>query len=876
MKPAYNPYLTEPTYPAAWGGFVDFLFCDQEQDVVLQNSKKKHNKIDQGISFYIGLFTCIIFLMVTIILTVLSFKSYRTAFYNYSNKLCLGSNAQASFVIDGDLVEYYVKTQTVDDVYIKFAAKLDVLKSRIDVKYFYIMAYTGNSGELTYIYDATVREWAGKEYALGMTDSIDEYDGCLEVLATGQGFDKARYYNDTYGELYYAYAPIFNSRGDVVAFVGTDIDITPLNNELDRYRTSLIITVVIASAAFLVMFFLISHYALNIPLKFIIDFAVRISKGDMNIHTPKWMENRSDEIGKLGGAFDNVASTIYGLITDIENIMQEVRRGNITARADISKYQGEYYKIINGVNKTMDLVCQDFNIMPEGIGFFNLEKQIQFSNIQLDHCIKIHSLNIDREIFFKQILSFEELLILDGMTDPRSDRNQVPAITKEISLENEFGTLRYYNLSIVKTNISLSHTDEDVPEDSSLILIMNDISASVEAKQEAELANRAKGDFLSKMSHEIRTPMNAIIGMSQVAKQTEDLSKIRNCLQQIESSSDHLLGIINDILDFSKIEAGKLVLDDEPFVLMDDMEFVLSMIQPKMEEKELVLKSGIKTMQHNVITADVLRLNQVLLNLLSNAVKFSYEKGTIVVTAEEVDYSGGWGTYRFSVQDYGIGIDPDNAEKLFNPFEQADGSVSRKYGGTGLGLSISKNLIEMMGGELWVKSAGIGKGSCFSFTIHVRCEESVSGNKKFIPEHQRSDTYDFSGKRILIVDDIEINREIILELLSTTGIEIETASDGEEAVSKFLSASPGYYDIILMDVQMPIMDGLTATENIRSSFHIDAKKVVIIAMTANVLRDDVNSAMRSGMNNHLGKPVDLKVMLEMLDAYLFKKDDKSL
>jgi signal transduction histidine kinase/CheY-like chemotaxis protein len=831
-------------------------------------SRKKTVGFNHNISFYIGLFTSIIFMIMTCILTMISLKNFRDAFYDYSNRLCLGTNAQASFVIDGDFIEHYIKTLTIDDEYIKFAAHLDILKNRIDVKYFYIMAETGVPGRLTYVYDADVREWAGKEYALGLTDPIQEFDGYIDVLATGKPFDMARYSkSEAFGELYYAYAPIFNSKGKVVAFVGTDIDISPLNKELNRYSLSFVTIVIFGFLLFMVMLYITSHYVLTVPLKFIISFASRVVKGDMALDMPKWLHKRKDEIGKLGAAFESVTHTVYGLIHDIEHIMQEVRRGNITARADLLKYQGDYYSIINGVNKTMDLMCQDFNVIPEGIGFFNLKKQIQFSNKQMDHFINIHGLNISDKVFFEQLLSIEELVILDDIIGHQYNANMDQIISKDLSLLSDCRKLCHYHLSILRTNISLSMRDNCF-EDSSLILLMTDITASMEAKQEAELASRAKGEFLSKMSHEIRTPLNAIIGMSQVSKQTDNIDKIRACLHQIENSSNHLLGIINDILDFSKIDAGKLTLDEQPFDLYNSIEFVNSMIQPKMSERNLHLNTDIKHLQHNVITTDNLRLNQVLLNLLSNAVKFSNDGGNIILTIEEKGFVDGWGRFQFSVQDFGIGIEPDHIEKLFNPFEQADGSISRKYGGTGLGLSISKSFIELMDGTFWVESEGDGKGSLFAFTIRVRCKEFVPKEKiDFFTENDEMQ-YDFSGKRVLIVDDVEINQEIILELLESTGIETATASDGEDALTKFLSSPPGYYDLILMDVQMPVMDGLTATERIRSSLHLDAKKVIIVAMTANVMQDDINNVLKSGMNDHLGKPVELDIMLEKLDKYL--------
>ncbi|MDR2899909.1 MAG: response regulator [Treponema sp.] len=843
------------------------------------NDKSRPLRFNRNIAFFIAFFTCIIFLLMTLTLTMISLKTFRDAFYKQSNQLCLGTNAQASFVIDGDFIERYINTMTYDYEYIRFAENLDQLKNRIGVKYFYIMADTGIPGRLTYVYDADVREWAGKEYALGLTDPKEEFDGYTEVLSSGKPFDRARYSkSETFGELYYAYAPIMNSAGRVIAFVGTDIDIAPLNEELNAYRSLFLTIVIIGFLVFIVMLYITSHHSLTVPLKYIIDSAFSISKGNMTMNLPVGLKKRTDEIGKLGGAFEIMTHTIYGLINDIEQIMKEVRRGNITARADISEYKGDYYNIINGVNKTMDLVCQDFNMIPEGIAFFNMEGQIQFSNKQMVHFTRIHDLHINDESFFDQILSMEELLILSNMLVPQDSEGNNLSISKDLSLLSDTRKLCHYHLSLLKTKISLStshthaNTEEQQSGDSTLLLIMTDISASMEAKQEAELANRVKGEFLSKMSHEIRTPLNAIIGMSQIAKHADSVDKIRNCLHQIEGSSNHLLGIINDILDFSKIEAGKLILDVQSFDIHESIDFVLSMIQPKINERNLKLKTETINLQHNVITADILRLNQVLLNLLSNAAKFSQENGSIMLTVEETEYADGWGTFRFSVQDFGIGVDHENVENIFNPFKQADGSISRKYGGTGLGLSISRSFIELMDGKLWVESDGEGKGSTFIFTLRVKCKKLsfADNDDSFEDENTDEKNYDFSDSRVLVVDDVEINQEIVLELLDSTGIKTETAADGEEALAKYLSSPPGYYDIILMDVQMPKMDGISATEHIRSSFHIDANKIIIIAMTANVLQDDIDDVLKSGMNDHLGKPIELKVLLEKLDKYLAK------
>jgi CheY-like chemotaxis protein/nitrogen-specific signal transduction histidine kinase len=395
------------------------------------------------------------------------------------------------------------------------------------------------------------------------------------------------------------------------------------------------------------------------------------------------------------------------------------------------------------------------------------------------------------------------------------------------------------------------------------MLLLSDVTMLARAKIDAEAASRAKSDFLSRMSHEIRTPMNAIIGMTQIAKSSDDMAKIRNCLDQVESSSSHLLGVINDILDFNKIESGKLSLEREEFSLMADLDFVVSMMLPRAREREIDILLNFGAINNDGVTGDALRLNQVLINLLSNAIKFSPPGGRIDLNVRELGYESGMGEYRFEVIDRGIGIDGEQASRLFRPFEQADGSITRHYGGTGLGLAISKNLVEMMGGKIALKSE-LGKGSSFSFTIKCPARRKIADKARGDRKEEAGPVFDFSGKRCLVVDDIEINREIILELLSDSGIGLETAANGREAVSRFDASEEGYYDLILMDMQMPVLDGCSATREIRKLPRKDAARIPIVAMTANVMQEDINRAIESGMNAHLGKPVELGNMLQVL------------
>jgi CheY-like chemotaxis protein len=367
------------------------------------------------------------------------------------------------------------------------------------------------------------------------------------------------------------------------------------------------------------------------------------------------------------------------------------------------------------------------------------------------------------------------------------------------------------------------------------------------------------------MSHEIRTPLNAVMGMTQIALRTAEMGKIRSCLEQVDNSSEHLLGIINDILDFNKIESGKFTLEAADFSLMQNINFVVSMMQAHAKEKQISIRFVPGEISNDCLSTDSLRFNQVLINLLSNAVKFSPVKGEILLTAKETGSKNGISAYYFEVIDHGIGISEEQAARLFQPFEQADGSIVRSYGGTGLGLVISKSLVEMMGGGIDLKSKP-GEGSCFSFSI--RCPAS----KKLIVEKQEADEAealpDFSGKRCLIVDDIEINREILTEILEETGLITETAGNGQEALTLFEQSKEGYFNIILMDMQMPVMDGCTSTRMIRAMNRNDAKTVAIVAMTANVMQEDVRKTRDAGMNGHLGKPIDMGKLFETLREFL--------
>jgi signal transduction histidine kinase len=390
------------------------------------------------------------------------------------------------------------------------------------------------------------------------------------------------------------------------------------------------------------------------------------------------------------------------------------------------------------------------------------------------------------------------------------------------------------------------------------------------AKNKSDTENRHKSAFLANMSHEIRTPMNAIIGMIKIGRSAPDLERKDYCFNKIEDAANHLLGVINDILDMSKIEANKFDLSPVEFNFEEMIRRVVNVINFRVDEKYQDFALQIDHSIPDTLIGDDHRIAQVIANLLGNAIKFTPERGIISLAASLAGEEEGVCTLQISVSDNGIGIKPEQCEKIFQSFEQAESSTTRKYGGTGLGLAISKRIVEMMGGAIWVESE-LGRGSNFTFTIKVK-RGTVKGcsarNKRQNDEDLIGDIKGiFAGRRVLLAEDVEINREIIQALLEPTQLEIEFAENGAEAVRKF-SEAPDKFDMIFMDIQMPEMDGYEATRRIRALDIPWAKTIPIVAMTANVFREDIERCFDAGMNSHIGKPVNFDEVIGKLRSFL--------
>ncbi|MCL2517029.1 MAG: response regulator [Oscillospiraceae bacterium] len=612
------------------------------------------------------------------------------------------------------------------------------------------------------------------------------------------------------------------------------------------------------------------------------------------------------------------------------------------------------------------------------------------------------------------IIDIDDISILQGRElDSIVERYRPPVLTEEItalikSIIDSRVTVKIDNTLEISTGnnkyeVNILPFNKDNGEFAGVLVIIHDITEIIRAKDIAENASIAKGEFLSRMSHEMRTPMNAIIGMTNIAKGSKDPSKKEYCLEKIEGASKHLLGVINDILDMSKIEANKFNLSFDVFNFEKMLINVTNVINFRIEER---YQNFIVNLDHNIpesIIGDEQHLAQVITNLLTNAVKFTPDGGTITLTATNLPSSEDNPMIQIEVSDTGIGISEEQQSRLFNSFEQADGGTARKYGGTGLGLSISKKIVELMGGRIWIESE-LGKGAKFIFTIKYEmgeaktyfqldinkedlrilavddsleireyftevmkkfdlyCDVAADGFEALDLIHKHEDKlyniffvdwkmpnmngieltqkikkltrdnaiiimisvaewsdiekeaiaagvdhfiskplfpsilidninkfigiennevlkskslkikedYDYQGTTILIAEDVEINREIISAILEDTDIFIDFAVNGVEAVDMF-KESPDKYDLILMDIQMPEMDGYEATRLIRAFEYDKAKAIPIVAMTANVFREDIERCFAAGMDNHLGKPIDTDELYRTLERYLVDK-----
>lgn len=476
------------------------------------------------------------------------------------------------------------------------------------------------------------------------------------------------------------------------------------------------------------------------------------------------------------------------------------------------------------------------------ISKFDLDGVTTFVN---DNLCKISGYTPEELIGKKQTIVSDSLDLKNCITTNTKNRQIWSGHVESLTKRKE-----RYCLNVVI--FALTDKDNNITE---FMSISQDITQLEMARQKAENLDKAKSEFLANMSHELRTPLNAIIGFSQILMHSKNIpEKLRNFIEKINTSGDSLLKLINSILDFSKIEAGQMKLEKVHFNIKDIITTVLNQQELKATEKGIKLVVNCDTKSCSTFNGDSLKISQILTNLITNAIKFT-DNGEVKLSISKLHKN----RYRFEIKDTGIGLNKEQQNKLFKAFSQADASTTRKYGGTGLGLTISKKFIEMMHGKIWIESE-VGVGSSFIFEIELEEIIDTDINQEEQESTIQNNLQKLQGKKVLIAEDNKTNQLLIISLLEDTEVDIDIANNGQEAVDKFNTNS---YDIILMDLQMPVMNGYEATQTIRK---ID-KNIPIIALTANVLKEDREKTNTIGMNEHLNKPIDVNKLYSILLKY---------
>jgi Signal transduction histidine kinase len=427
-------------------------------------------------------------------------------------------------------------------------------------------------------------------------------------------------------------------------------------------------------------------------------------------------------------------------------------------------------------------------------------------------------------------------------------------------------------LQRIKTQLSILEQQTEIKH--LLDLKTEEVKMREKAEQEAESASQAKGDFLSHMSHEIRSPLNAVIGMINIANEEKTIEGIKVYLEKAGNAAKHVLGVINDILDMSKIEANKLELSDSEFDFPKMMTNIVDVTGIKAQEKHIQIVTDISKDIPSVVICDELRLAQVITNLMTNAIKFTPDNGKVQLNAQKLEEKEDEVKIRIEVADSGIGISPEQQSKLFSAYNQADRTIAKQFGGTGLGLAISKRIIEMMQGTIWIESE-LGKGAKFIFTLKMKkgkgtavaaAEATGAPAPAAVPSVKATDLH-LQGYTILAAEDMDFNREVLSKYLEKTGVTIDYAENGKEAVEKF-KVNYEKYCMILMDINMPEMDGDEATKIIRALDIPKAKEIPIVAMTADVFKEDVEKCLSVGMNDHISKPIVPKIIYAKIKQHL--------
>jgi signal transduction histidine kinase/CheY-like chemotaxis protein/HPt (histidine-containing phosphotransfer) domain-containing protein/HAMP domain-containing protein len=750
--------------------------------------------------------------------------------------------------------------------------ELRELKEISRSKYMYIFADTGvvtYEGEklCTYIFDAED------------SDDIDHYnpdsdglgtvflgDDVIETIyETKKPMDTVMYSDDYYGKLYYAYAPILDDDGNIIAIMGTDLGLEEMYQEISK--SAFLFRMVYLS--FVIFTMLIIFFFLRIfiakPLIVLTNTAQKIAEGSVYTSVPDTVLRYHNELGILASAIDDMSGIYQSMIKNTEKMFAAAAVGKLDVRDEVSKYKGDIQKVIKQVNDTLDAMTLYLNNIPESIFIMNHDFKMYFRN---ERYVKYFGDMSAREFIanmFPRDLEYEEALYEKQLADILADILKQPDNKTKVWINN------------LCFSITFREIDLNNPAENSVLVIAVDITALMKEKENVQLISKAKSDFLSRMSHEVRTPMNAILGITAIQLQNENISPdTQEALDEISNAGYLLMDIINDILDLSKIEAGKLELVpvnyDVASLINDTVHLNIMRHDSKLIEFKLKVDENIPS----TLYGDELRIKQILNNLLSNAFKYTDAGQVSLSVTGEYTGQDEQITLVFRVSDTGQGMTKEQVGKLFDEYSRFNMEANRKIEGTGLGMSIMKYLVQLMNGEISVESE-MGKGSAFT----VRLPQGIVVGSGLLGKGATENLQQFRlGRasqmkrtpqiireympygRILIVDDVNTNLYVIRGLLVPYGLSVETVTSGFETIDKIRSGAS--YDIIFMDHFMPKMDGIEAVKIIREWGYT----YPIVALTANALAGQAEIFMANGFNDFISKPIDIRQLNTVLNKFV--------
>ena len=773
----------------------------------------------------------------------------------------------AAAMLDGDVLERLTAGDKDTPEYQEVLTTLRRFLDNIELDYIYYVRDMGD-GSFTFGIDPD-------PVSPGEFGSPVVYTDALHKASLGTPSVDETPYEDTWGRFYSAFSPVFNSGGRVAAIVTADFNADWYEAQIGQIQTTVITGCILFLVLSLILAFLLAEqYGRQMD-------SVRKSLGELSKDLDSLTEDYAGKSGSTEAA--EPSDPDEGDIKALEKHVSELRKNlrdyishastqaNSMITAMASDYRCVYYANLD----TDDAVCyrgdpHDPEQTPVGEHFPYLARLTWYA----ENCVTemyregfltfVNPDNVRSRLATEPIIAYRYLAKREGREYYEMIR--MAGVRRAEDRDDHI---------VHAVGFGLTEIDAEMRES------MAKNEALAEALTVAEDASRAKTAFLSNMSHEIRTPMNAIIGLDTLALHDAGLSEqTRDYLEKIGASARHLLGLINDILDMSRIESGRVILHKEEFSLGAVLEEINTMVMSQCSDKGLHYECRVLSEMDDWYVGDATKLKEVLINILSNAIKFTEAPGSVTMTVRRTAQFEDQSTLCFRVQDTGIGMDQEFLPKIFDPFSQEDGSTKNKYGSTGLGMAITKNIVEMMNGTISVESEK-GVGTAFTVFVTLKNSEHEEAAPAAAPGQEAASASGgdeqrptLAGRRILLAEDIEINAEIMMDVLSMEEIEADHAENGRVAVEMFSASTPGSYSAILMDIRMPEMDGLEAAAAIRALDRPDAKKIPIIALTANAFDEDVQRSLQAGMNAHLSKPVEPDHLYRTLEDLIEKAEAK--